>query len=293
MTTLDPIVRPASLDALASEPSSRRDFLRDSGVSVCGMVLATGSGTALLAGLSAQAGVPQEPGAAPPTLAPQSPTEVAGIDRGYDPRQHRYAYVVDIDKCIGCGSCVRACERENQVPEHYFRTWVERYTVSRTGHVEVDSPNGAHDGFQPLVSGSEVTKSFFVPKICNHCTETPCVQLCPVGASYRTPDGLILVDEQRCIGCGYCVQACPYGSRFIHPVKHVASKCTFCYHRVTKGLKPACVEACPVGARKFGDVKDPKDEVAQTIATKPVRVLKPELRTEPNCYYLGLGMEVH
>ena len=223
-----------------------------------------------------------------------SPT---GPDRlgppGYDPTKHRFLYLVDIDKCIGCGSCVRACERENQVPRHFFRTWIERYQVSSTGEVFVDSPNGGHDSFPPGETGAEITKAFFVPKICNHCTATPCVQLCPVGASYRTPDGLILVDEQRCIGCGYCVQACPYGSRFIHPEKHVASKCTFCYHRVTRGLKPACVGACPVGARKFGDVKDPNDEVAQIIATQAVRVLKPDLLTEPNCYYLGLGMEVH
>lgn len=294
----------ASPDAISRsevKQPSRRDFLRDAGCQACSMLFAAGAGTAVLGGLPAQRDKPQEPAAAGQSAgqstgkatSPQAHTEVAGTSHGYQPEQHAYAYVVDIDKCIGCGSCVRACERENQVPEGYFRTWVERYTVSRVGQVEVDSPAGAKYGFPPRVTGIEVTKSFFVPKLCNHCTETPCVQLCPVGASYRTPDGLILVDEKRCIGCGYCVQACPYGSRFIHPEKHVASKCTFCYHRVTRGLKPACVGACPVGARKFGDVKDPQSEVAQIIATQSVRVLKPELRTEPNCFYLGLGMEVH
>jgi Fe-S-cluster-containing dehydrogenase component len=273
---------------------SRRDFLGCSFATlVCAAAGATlESGADDPRGGQDPAGQAKDPAAAgaPPAAKTEQPVEQPG--QGYDPHKHRYAYLVDIEKCIGCGSCVRACERENNVPANYFRTWVERYSVSSTGAVEVDSPNGARDGFTPVVTGAEITKSFFVPKLCNHCTNTPCVQLCPVGASYVSPDGLILVDEQRCIGCGYCVQACPYGSRFIHPVTHVASKCTFCYHRITKGLKPACVGVCPTGARKFGDLRDPHDEVAQAIATQPVRVLKRELRTEPNCYYLGLGMEV-
>lgn len=211
---------------------------------------------------------------------------------GYDPTKHRYTMLLDIRKCIGCGSCVRACAQENDVPEHFFRTWIERYTVSRTGEVTVDSPQGGREGFDPLVTGEDVTRSFFVPKLCNHCAQSPCIQLCPVGASYRSPDGVIMVDEKRCIGCGYCVQACPYGSRFIHPETHVASKCTFCYHRITRGLKPACVEACPVGARRFGDLMDPQDEVAAILATEEVHVLKPELLTEPMVNYLGAGKEV-
>lgn len=204
----------------------------------------------------------------------------------------RYIYLVDITKCIGCGSCVRACELENQVPEHFFRTWVERYLVSRKGDVFVESPNGARDGFKPLPGGEDIGKAFFVPKLCNHCTKTPCVQLCPVGASYRSPEGVILVDEKRCIGCSYCVQACPYGSRFIHPETHTASKCTLCYHRITKGLATACVQACPVGARRFGDTQELHDEVRELVATTAVGVLKPELYTEPNCFYIGLSKEV-
>ncbi len=215
-----------------------------------------------------------------------------GTGEDYDPTRHRYVYLIDVTKCIGCGACVRACERENNVPKHHFRTWIERYMVSRTGDVAIDSPNGGHDSFPPEVTGDDITKAFFVPKICNHCTNTPCVQLCPVGASFRSPDGLILVDEKRCIGCSYCVQACPYGSRFIHPETHTASKCTLCYHRITKGLLPACVEACPRAVRKFGDMKRLKDEVSEIIATHQVQILKPELYTEPNCYYIGIGKEV-
>jgi Fe-S-cluster-containing dehydrogenase component len=210
---------------------------------------------------------------------------------GYDWSKHRYVYLIDTRKCIGCGACVRACSQENDVPPEYFRTWVERYEVSRTGKVVVDSPNGGMDGFEPRVSAYDVTKAFFFPKLCCHCTHTPCVQLCPVGASYRTPDGVILVDVKRCIGCGYCVQACPYGSRFIHPVTHVASKCTLCYHRLVRGLTTACVQACPVGARMLGDAKRAGDKVAEIIATHSVQILQPELLTDPNCFYLGLSKE--
>jgi len=209
----------------------------------------------------------------------------------YDWTKHKYVYVIDTRKCIGCGACVRACTRENDVPPHYFRTWVERYQVSRTGDVNVESPNGAMDGFEPEVTGDDVTKAFFFPKLCCHCTNTPCVQLCPVGASYRTLDGVVLVDQKRCIGCGYCVQGCPYGTRFIHPVTHTASKCTLCYHRLTRGLTTACVQACPVGARMLGDTKKVGDRVAEIIATERVQVLQPELLTEPNCYYLGFSRE--
>lgn len=223
--------------------------------------------------------------------APETSLEPRPGD-GYDPTRHRYIYLIDVTKCIGCGTCVRACETENDVPEHHFRTWIERYMVSRTGRVSIDSPNGGRDGFQPVITGDDITKAFFVPKMCNHCTNTPCVQLCPVGASFISPEGIVLVDGKRCIGCSYCVQACPYGSRFIHPVTHTASKCTWCYHRITKGLLPACVQTCPRGVRKFGDSKDIHDEVSEIIATREVSILKPEMNTDPNCYYIGAGKEV-
>ena len=210
----------------------------------------------------------------------------------YDPTKHHYLYLIDIDKCIGCGSCVRACKRENQVPQHFFRTWIERYQVSSTGDVFVDSANGGLDGFMPTELGADITKAFFVPKLCNHCASTPCVQLCPVGASFISPDGLVLVDEERCIGCSYCVQACPYGSRFIHPETHTASKCTLCYHRLVRGETTACVQNCPTGARMLGDRKALADRATQIVATSKVHVLKPELHTEPQCFYLGSSREV-
>ncbi|MDP3980413.1 MAG: 4Fe-4S dicluster domain-containing protein [Chlamydiota bacterium] len=210
----------------------------------------------------------------------------------YDWNNHLYAYVIDTRKCIGCGMCVAACRKENKVPQGFFRTWVERYEVSERGEVEVDSPNGAENGFNPNRPGFNVSKGYFVPKLCNHCANTPCIQVCPVGASYKTKDGVIMVDDKRCIGCGYCVQACPYGSRYINPETRVAEKCTWCYHRITKGLKPACVQACPVNARMFGDVLVEDDPVRKILAKERLSVLQPEKLTKPSCFYLGLDKEV-
>ncbi len=130
-----------------------------------------------------------------------------------------------------------------------------------------------------------------MPKLCNQCSTSPCVQVCPVGASYLSRDGLVLVDKKRCIGCGYCVQACPYGSRYLHP-DGTADKCTLCYHRITRGLPTACVQACPVGARVAGDLNDPDSPVRKRLATGRYGVLKPEMGTHPKCFYLGLDQEV-
>lgn len=206
--------------------------------------------------------------------------------------EHYWAYVIDTTKCIGCGNCVRADKRENKVAEHFFRTWVERYQLTDREHVYVDSPNGGHDGFHKSTVEGHVVKAFFVPKMCNHCRNTPCTQVCPVHASYQSPDGVILVDKERCIGCAYCVQACPYGSRFIDPRTHTADKCTWCYHRITKGKLPACVTVCPTGARRFGDLKGEDSQIKKIIEEARVSVLKPELNTEPFCFYIGLDKVV-
>ncbi len=222
----------------------------------------------------------------------------------YDWTQHSWAFAVDTTKCIGCGRCVEACKLENNVPRspEYNRTWVERHTVTDDRKLIIDSPEGGIEGFptDPPVNGSKVAKSYFVPRLCNQCENPPCVSVCPVSATYKTRDGVILVDQERCIGCGYCVVACPYGARYLVPRggstptgnAGVADKCTWCYHRITRGMMPACVEVCPVQARIFGDTKDPDSPVSKVLAKERVQVLKPELGTKPKVYYLGLETDV-
>jgi len=225
----------------------------------------------------------------------------------YDPAVHRWGFVVDTNTCIGCGLCGVACKAENHVPKdpEYARTWVERHTTTSDGTVHVDSPDGGIDGYEPgappaTLAGSSVTDVRFVARLCMQCENSPCTGVCPVGATYRTPDGIILVDEERCIGCGYCVVACPYGARYIVPaggdmprgVAGVADKCTFCYHRITTGRRPACVEACPVGARTFGDLNDPASPVSVALREKPTKTLKSDLGTKPRVFYVGLEGEV-
>ncbi len=211
----------------------------------------------------------------------------------YKMAEHYWAMIMDIDKCIGCGNCVRACSTENDVPAGYFRTWVERYSVNAfpdQEHPEVDSPNGAFDGFPD--KPAKGVKNFFVPKLCNQCEHSPCVQVCPVGATFETPDGLVLVDKSYCLGCRYCVQACPYGCRFIDPEKEVVDKCTFCYHRISQGLTTACCENCPTGARQLGDLKNPKDPIHAYLAANSVQVLKPHMATGSKVYYKSLDEAV-
>lgn len=213
---------------------------------------------------------------------------------GYKPPEHLYSYIIDLHKCIGCGSCVQACKRENSVPSGFFRTWVERYQSSvESERAHIDSPNGGLFGFRAATAGaSGVSKAYFVPKMCNHCSEAPCVQVCPFGASFKSPDGVMLVDKKRCMACGYCVQACPYAARWINPISHVADKCTWCYHRTTKDLKPVCVQACPTKTRSFGDLRNPYDPIKKVLEEERVGVLQPHLLTKPKCYYLGLDKEV-
>jgi tetrathionate reductase subunit B len=209
----------------------------------------------------------------------------------YNVNEHWWAMLIDIPKCIGCGNCVRACAKENNVPEGHFRTWIERYHVDDFDMENpiVDSPNGGFDGFPQT---EDAGKYFYVPKMCNHCADSPCTQVCPVGATFVSPDGVVLVDEKYCLGCRYCVQACPYGCRFIHPEKQVAQKCTLCYHRITKGLTTACVENCPTGARQLADLKNPKDPIHEFLRTHDIQVLKPHLATKPKLFYNGLDGSV-
>lgn len=240
------------------------------------------------------------------TLAAMLPvTTVAFLTPGelkaaIESKKTRWTFLVDTNKCVGCGLCVKACKMENEIPYDapVTRTWIERYVVTKDGKAHIDSPLGGRDGFiddkirDEEINPEDITKAFFVPKLCNQCENAPCVQVCPVGATYQTEDGVVLIDRDWCIGCGYCVMACPYGVRFFHPVTKTADKCNFCYHRISKGMDPACVQACPFDARKIGNLKDPEDPVTKTIMTKRVAVLKDEYGTKPHVFYLGLDENV-
>lgn len=212
----------------------------------------------------------------------------------------RYAFLIDTNKCVGCGMCVKACKNENEIPYDapVTRMWVERYIFTKDGKVHIDSPMGGRDGFTDNemygeeIDPDDIVKAFFVPKGCNHCDNPPCVQVCPVGATYQTKEGVVLVDRDWCMGCAYCIMACPFGARYFHPVHKVADKCTFCYHRISKGLQPACVQSCAFGARRFANLKDPDDPVTKIITTERVAVLKDLYGTKPHAFYLGLDHDV-
>ncbi len=268
--------------------AERREFL-----SCLAGALACGA-----AGVAAGIASPEPASAAPAAPPPAIP--------GYDWTKHRWAFGVDATKCIGCLRCVEACKVENDVPRnpHQFRTWVERYVyLEGEDHARIDSQqdpvNIAASGskgryrFADRYRDAKVEKAFFVPKLCNQCTHPACVQVCPVGATYKTEDGVVLIDHDYCIGCRYCVQACPYGARYFNEETGVSDKCTWCYHRITKGMQPACVEVCPTGARIFGDRNDKQSTVSRFIRDNRVQVLRPESGNAPNVFYVGIDKEVN
>ena len=172
--------------------------------------------------------------------------------------------VVDVAKCIGCQACTVSCIHENSVPEDSFRTIVSTYEVEEGGRAAM----------------------VMLPRLCNHCANAPCIPVCPVGATWQQPDGIVVVDGNKCVGCAYCVQACPYAARFINATTQKADKCTFCIHRVERGLDPACVSVCPTHCMHFGDAEDPLSGVSRLLATRPHHTLLPEAGTKPRIYYL-------
>jgi len=180
----------------------------------------------------------------------------------------QYVMVIDLVKCIGCHACTVACQIENDVPKGFRRSMV------------IDAEVGQF----PTVH------SVKLPRLCNHCADAPCEKVCPTGATYHL-DSTIQVDEAKCIGCEKCIAACPYKARFMHPVSHKASKCTFCYHRASSGLMPACISTCVAQARYFGDARNPGSDVSRMLATRPHQVLSPGSGTRPNVYYVGRSPE--
>lgn len=259
-------------------------------------------GTAAVAGVAATGGLARLAVAAP--SEPDLVAVVEPVHAVYDPSAHRWAMALDATTCIGCLRCEDACRTENGVPDEagFARTWVELNVVDAEGNTFAGHPDGEIPGLDAeaeALLASDPRHAFFVPRLCMQCQDSPCTKICPVSATYTTPDGVTLVDAERCIGCGYCVVACPYGARYIVPdtgsrpaQPGVADKCTFCYHRITRGLKPACVEVCPTQARVFGDLNDEASPVTVFLRERRTTVMKPELGTDPRVFYAGLETEV-
>jgi len=218
----------------------------------------------------------------------------AGAQATEEHARKLWGFGVSSDKCIGCARCVIACKSENNVPKEpfFYRTWVERYMIPMEGEAVVTNIHTglAPEGEAPSTKG--ILRSFFVPKLCNQCAHPPCVQVCPVGATFSTDDGVVLVNDKTCIGCRYCIQACPYGARYLHPKTHTADKCTFCYHRLNRDLLPACVEVCPTQARVIGDLHSPASPMTRFKRMNKIFVLKSNLNTEPKVLYAHIDGEV-
>ncbi|MFI5385749.1 MAG: 4Fe-4S dicluster domain-containing protein [Fimbriimonadales bacterium] len=177
----------------------------------------------------------------------------------------QYGFVIDQDACIGCHACTVACKAENDVPVGGFRTNVK--------YVEI--------GKFPSV------KRNFLVQRCNHCTDAPCVAICPVNALSKRPDGIVDIDRDACIGCRACMQACPYDALYLNEDLGAVEKCHFCAHRIEKGLEPACVTVCPVGAIIPGDFHDPESRVSLIRRAKVLTARRPEQGTGPNVLYIG------
>ncbi len=198
----------------------------------------------------------------------------------------RWGMVIDLRKCIGCQACTVACKVENATTQGVF--WNKVLKTER--------------GKYPTVTRT------FLPRPCMHCEDPPCVAVCPTGASYKRQDGIVLIDYDKCIGCKYCIGACPYGVRtYVDEPKSyfpsaglsqfeqyrygehqsgVVEKCTFCVQRVDNGQQPACVQTCPPEARYFGDLDDPASEVSKIIKTNNAVQLRTETGTNPSVYYV-------
>jgi Fe-S-cluster-containing dehydrogenase component len=212
----------------------------------------------------------------------------------------KYGYALNLSICIGCRKCAEACHKENNHDRATNQSYIRVFEMEKGG-IDFGKGNCTYDHPVPAPD------KFYMPVQCQQCDNPPCVSVCPVEATWKEPDGIVVVDYNWCIGCRYCEAACPYHARRFNwtkpeiPAKDinpnqgylsnrvrpqgVMEKCTFCLHRVREGRLPACLEACPTGARVFGNLLDPKSEIRWVLENKRVFVLKEELGTKPSFFY--------
>lgn len=216
------------------------------------------------------------------------------------PEDTRFAFAISLSLCNGNRACVHACVEENNQSKDPAIQYIKVIEID-AGTLELERGNAHYEGEVPKAG------KVYLPMQCNQCDDPPCTKVCPVEATWKERDGIVVIDYDWCIGCRYCMAACPYDARrfnFVEPQpdkgrinpqqgylsnrlrpKGVVEKCHFCLHRTRQGAFPACMEACPTGARKFGNLLDPQSEVSQILRDKRVFVLKEELKTMPHVFY--------
>jgi molybdopterin-containing oxidoreductase family iron-sulfur binding subunit len=213
-----------------------------------------------------------------------------------------FGYALDLSRCVGCRRCVYACVKENNQSREPQVQWIKVLAMDKEKGFDLQDSDAYYNPKQVPQPGL-----FYAPLQCQQCRQPPCTKVCPVKATWKEKDGIVVVDYNWCVGCRCCITACPYGARRfnwrephvppgeLNPEteylgnrprsRGVVEKCTFCLQRVRQGLYPSCVEACPVGARKFGNLLDPGSEVRYILENKRVFVLKSELNTRPQFYF--------
>lgn len=212
----------------------------------------------------------------------------------------QFGYALNLSACIGCRRCAEACHEENNHDRATNNSYIRVLAIDK-GTVDLAFSETQYDGAVPKQD------KYYMPVQCHQCDNAPCVKVCPVEATWKEPDGIVVVDYDWCIGCRYCEAACPYHARRFNWTKPeipaeeinpnqsylsnrvrpqgVMEKCTFCLHRTRKGRMPACLEACPTGSRVFGNLLDPDSEIRWVLENKRVFVLKEDLGTQPRFFY--------
>lgn len=184
----------------------------------------------------------------------------------------KYGFAIDLHRCVGCRTCTVACKMEFRLADAVQRMRV----LNLAGETTYDVPMGTYPNLE----------LGWRPVPCQHCANAPCVEVCPTGATFKREDGIVVVDDQACIGCGTCVEACPYGARQIDPVAQIVQKCSLCAHRLDAGMETTmCQITCPNRAITVGDLDDPSSKISEMLAAHETERYLEDAGTQPQVYY--------